>query len=146
MRVGTVAKFLRLWHRRRKYYPVFADSPVRKTRSMLDFPINQSRRALKRYNVILAVNARGGYERIWEDARDTVSARKRKRKTSGEESLDCIYRASINQLTRGYANTANTRRTWWDDWQILALGATKRRFSLACAHRRQCVRIDGSEG
>jgi len=34
---------------------MFTDSLARKTRSTLDFLINQSRRALKRYNVILAM-------------------------------------------------------------------------------------------
>lgn len=36
--------------------------------------------------------------------------RRRRGKTSGGESLECVYRASINQLTQGYANIANTRR------------------------------------
>lgn len=126
-RVGTVAWFSRLWYLRRKYCPVFADSPARKTRSALDFLVNQSRRALKRYNVILAVSARGR-------CRDATSARERKRKTSGEESLDCIYRASINQFTRDCANTANTRRAWRDDWQTLGSWATRRRVWVWCVH------------
>jgi len=57
---------------------------------------------LKRYNVSLAVEREGRTERA------SARARERKRKTCAEESLDCIYRASINQLTRDYANTSQT--------------------------------------
>lgn len=56
--------------------PVFADSPARKTRNTRDFPINQCHRALKRYNVILAANAREDTGR---------RARERKRKTKRQE-------------------------------------------------------------
>lgn len=133
---GTVARFSRLWYLKRKYYPVFADSPARKTRCTHDLPINQSRRALKRYNVILAADAReedtGGRP---GDAR----ARGKGRRAAESHSAAFIARALTSSL-----EATQTPQTlvgpWRDDWQTLAPGATRRRPSSACAHRGRCVR------
>lgn len=131
--VGTVARFSRLWYLRRKYYPMFTDSLARKTRSTLDFLINQSRRALKRYNVILAM----------ERERRTTGGRERgKGKRAAKNHLTAFIARALTSSLETTQTTANTRRTWRDDWQTLAPGATKRR--LAYIHRERCVY--GTEG
>lgn len=84
---------------------------------------SQSRPALSVARTILYCRgeARQNAEQTRRKTGNGWQEREEKRKTSGEESLGCIYRASINQLTWGYANIANTRRAWRDDWQTLAL-------------------------
>lgn len=87
----------------------------RVTRDTLDFPINQSRRLLKRYNVVSSWSIcerriRGGAG---------LGERARERRTKSH-SAAFIVRALTSSL-RGYANIANTRRAWRDDWQTLAL-------------------------
>lgn len=86
------------------------------------------------------MNARG--ERVRTPCRAAPGTqRERRRKTNGEESLDCIYRASINQLTRGYANIANTRRNLTRWLTNTGTRSDETTFaSLACAHRGRCVR------